>query len=282
MFSLLPTLVFLTSWLASVLTCADTSDLVPLWRAYNGGVVDHFYTTNVTEMESALTQDGYSLEGSSAYVWTTQETGTTPLYRLFNQDKNDHFYTMSNDEIAEMLSAGWAYDTTPIAGYVYPFSICGAAPIYRMFNPTAVDHFYTMDIAEGEAASGYVNQGIAGYAVLPSVDGSAVVSSPTPYLLPSTVTASSASEATTSSCATTGDAIPLLRAYSSIGTDHFYTTNSSEMSNAVAVDAYTFEGDATFLWATQETNTVPLYRMFNQNVHRPLLHHRCQRSKRRL
>ncbi|KAE9392837.1 hypothetical protein BT96DRAFT_924487 [Gymnopus androsaceus JB14] len=264
MFSLLPTLVFLVSGLAPVLgqECADTSDLVPFWRAFNGAVTDHFYTTNVTEMENvAIAQDGYKLEGVSAFIWTTQQPGTTPLYRLYNQKADDHFYTMSSDELPEMQAAGWTNDTTPIAGYVYPFSVCGASPMYRMFNPTAVDHFYTMNIAEGEAASpSWVNQGIAGYVVLPSVNGSVVLnSSPTPFLAPVS--------ATTSSCATTTDAVPLLRTYSSIGTDHFYTTNATEMNDvAIALDAYSFEGDATFLWATQETNTVPLYRMFNQNV----------------
>ncbi|KAJ3893787.1 hypothetical protein GG344DRAFT_30516, partial [Lentinula edodes] len=76
---------------------------------------------------------------------------------------------------------------------------------------------------------------------------------------------SQVSATTSSSCANIANAVPLLRAYSSGGTDHFYTTNSTEMNNSVAVNAYSFEGDATFLWPTQETSTVPLYRLWNLN-----------------
>ncbi|KAE9392836.1 hypothetical protein BT96DRAFT_944378 [Gymnopus androsaceus JB14] len=272
LYTFLPTLVFLLSRLAFVhaQTCADTSALVPFWRALNGAITDHFYTTNVTELNVAI-KGGYSLEGASAFIWTTQQPGTTPLYRLYSTSGGDHFYTINNGELADMKAAGWELDTTPIAGYVYPYSICGASPIYRLFDPVNVDHFYTMNISESEAAIsklGFQDQGIAGFAVLASADGSVVINTPTPFLLPATVTASPESQtsASAAACATSSDAIPLLRAFSSVGSDHFYTTNSSEMSNAVAVDAYTFEGDATFLWASQETGTVPLYRLFNQNV----------------
>ncbi|KAJ3881765.1 hypothetical protein F5051DRAFT_346082 [Lentinula edodes] len=254
-------------------TCADTSSLVPFLRAFSGSENDHFYTTNVSEMKNdALAGGVYVFEGESAFLWPTPEPGTVPIFRLYNQNSSDHFYTMSSDEVPEMMNAGWAYDTAPnhTAGYVYPYSICGAAPIYRLFDPTSVDHFYTMDIVESQNAvqAGYQDQGIAGFAILPSANGTVAQSSAIPYLLPSTITASPESQVsatTSSSCANIANAVPLLRAYSSGGTDHFYTTNSIEMNNSVAVNAYSFEGDATFLWPTQETSTVPLYRLWNLN-----------------
>ncbi|KAJ3994191.1 hypothetical protein F5050DRAFT_1531454, partial [Lentinula boryana] len=68
-----------------------------------------------------------------------------------------------------------------------------------------------------------------------------------------------------SSCADNANVVPLLRAYTGTGQDHFYTTNSSEM-NAALLTTYSFEGDAAFIWSTQEASTVPLYRLFNQIV----------------
>ncbi|KAJ4482023.1 hypothetical protein J3R30DRAFT_3455929 [Lentinula aciculospora] len=256
-------------------SCADTSSLVPFLRAFSSSLQDHFYTTNVSEMtNSALLGGVYSFEGESAFLWSTPQPGTVPLFRLYNQNFTDHFYTVSSDEIPILINEGWTYDSAPnhTAGYVYPYSICGASPIYRLFDPVAMDHFYTMNIVESQNAVqiGYQDQGIAGFAVLPSANGTAVTNSAIPYVLPSTVTAtpeSQASASTSSSCANNADAIPLLRAYSSNVTDHFFTTNSTEMNAAaIAQDAYTFEGDAVFLWSTQETSTVPLYRLYSETA----------------
>ncbi|GAV99881.1 protein [Lentinula edodes] len=270
--SLLSGLALVVAGLDSSSSCADTSSVVPFLRAYSSRLKDHFYTTNVSEMNNnALAGGVYAFEGESAFIWATPQTGTVPLFRLYNQNSTDHFYTMSSDELPEMMSLGWTNDTAlnQTAGYVYPYSTCGAAPIYRLFNPSTIDHFYTMDVAESQNAVqvGYQDQGIAGFAILSSADGSSVQNSAVPYLLPSTITAtpeSQASPVSSSSCANSADAIPFLRAYASTGTDHFYTTNSTEMNNAQG--SYSFEGDAAFLWSTQEASTVPLYRLFNQNL----------------
>ncbi|KAF5385686.1 hypothetical protein D9757_005536 [Collybiopsis confluens] len=268
-FALFPTLFFVVLKLASNaaadIACADPSALVPLLRAFNGG--DHFYTTNVTEMDQvAISLGGYSFEGEAAFIWTTQQPGTVPLFRLYNKQKNDHFYTISPDELGIMLNLGWTYDTAinHTAGYVYPYSICGASPIYQLFNPKAVDHFYTMDVDES-IRSQFQNQGIAGYAILPSANGTFVPGSAKPFFLPTSVSATAGaqvSSSTTSTCANPSDAIPLLRAYNRAVSDHFYTINSTEMAGAEP--GYGFEGDAAFVWSTQDGTTVPLYRLFNQ------------------
>ncbi|KAJ4465467.1 hypothetical protein C8R41DRAFT_97863 [Lentinula lateritia] len=181
--------------------CADTLASVPFLRASSIIQSDHFYTTNISEIEGTLANGVFAFDGNSAFLWSTPQPGTIPLFRLYNENSTDHFYTMSSDELPEMMARGWAYDTAPnhTAGYVYPFSICGAAPIYRLFNPTITDHFYTMDIAECQSAvkdNGYQDQGIAGFAILPSANGSVVkiVASAVPNLLPSTVTASPESQ----------------------------------------------------------------------------------------
>ncbi|KIK57265.1 hypothetical protein GYMLUDRAFT_122415, partial [Collybiopsis luxurians FD-317 M1] len=145
--------------------CASPSDATPLLRAYSGSASDHFYTTNSTEMNNALT-GSYAFEGDAAFVWTSQEGSTVPLYRLFSQSLSDHFYTVDPTEANNSQSLGYTYDTpTGIAGYVYPYSVCGASPIYRMWNNAVKDHFYTMSITESENATGWVIEGIAGYAL---------------------------------------------------------------------------------------------------------------------
>ncbi|KAJ3722107.1 hypothetical protein DFJ43DRAFT_1042271 [Lentinula guzmanii] len=270
------TFVFLLSSLSLAVadsSCADTSSLVPFLRAFSSSLQDHFYTTNVSEMNNVALSGGvYTFEGEAAFLWSTPQPGTIPLFRLYNQNSTDHFYTISSDELPEMNTLGWTNDTAPnqTAGYVYPYSTCGAAPLYRLFDPSAMDHFYTMDFVEAQNAveAGYQDQGIAGYAMLPSANGSVVKESAVPYLLPSTVTASPESQETatsSSSCADNANVVPLLRAYAGTGQDHLYTTNSSEM-NAALLNTYSFEGDAAFVWSTQEASTVPLYRLFNQNV----------------
>ncbi|KAJ3799051.1 hypothetical protein GGU11DRAFT_667653, partial [Lentinula aff. detonsa] len=141
---------------------------VPFLRAFSSSLQDHFYTTNVSEMNNVALSGGvYTFEGEAAFLWSTPQPGTIPLFRLYNQNSTDHFYTISSDELPEMNTLGWTNDTAPnqTAGYVYPYSICGAAPLYRLFDPSAMDHFYTMDFVEAQNAveAGYQDQGIAGY-----------------------------------------------------------------------------------------------------------------------
>lgn len=65
---------------------------------------------------------------------------------------------------------------------------------------------------------------------------------------------------------TCGDVVvTLLRGYSYATTDHFYTTDAAEMSNAVHNLGYTFEGDAAFVLQSPGANAngIPLYRTYS-------------------
>ena len=48
--------------------------------------------TNATERDASIAA-GYTLEGTAAFVYTTQVCSSTPLFRLFNAAEVDHFYT---------------------------------------------------------------------------------------------------------------------------------------------------------------------------------------------
>lgn len=69
---------------------------------------------------------------------------------------------------------------------------------------------------------------------------------------------------TQSSIATT---VPLLRSYTPIGTDHFYTTNTTEMSQAISSPSgYIFEGNAALVLSSPSLGdpaAVPFFRTYN-------------------
>lgn len=54
---------------------------VPLYRWYNPGVHDHFYTTNPTGESAA--QSGYMKEGGDYHVYKDQVTGSVPFFRWY-------------------------------------------------------------------------------------------------------------------------------------------------------------------------------------------------------
>ena len=52
-------------------TCIATPGTVPLFRVFNGQIVDHFYTTSVAERDLAVLFLGYVDEGVAACVCPT-------------------------------------------------------------------------------------------------------------------------------------------------------------------------------------------------------------------
>ncbi|KAJ7924277.1 hypothetical protein B0H13DRAFT_2315673 [Mycena leptocephala] len=91
-------------WMAQ--TCgADACGItvVPFWRSYKSSIVDHFYTTNATEVSEFIAA-GYGLELTAAWVYTEGICGSHPLFRLFDPKKGDHFYTTSKSEVQAFLA----------------------------------------------------------------------------------------------------------------------------------------------------------------------------------
>ncbi|KAG2343647.1 hypothetical protein BDR05DRAFT_982781 [Suillus weaverae] len=137
-------------------------------RAFHQTYVDHFYTTNVTEMNNAVTVLGYTREGVAANVFPNQGPSTVPLYRMHNPQVVDHFYTTSYSEVQSAAANGYNYEE--IAAYVYDTNICGSTAFYRLYSSAGTDHFYTTSASEASnavAQGGYTLEGIAAY-VLPA------------------------------------------------------------------------------------------------------------------
>jgi hypothetical protein len=89
---------------------------IPLYRLYNPGGTDHFYTTSAAERDNAVAQLGYQSEGTAGYVYPAGVCGALPLYRSYNLQGIDHFYTMSASESDSAVAIGWTKEG--IAAYI--------------------------------------------------------------------------------------------------------------------------------------------------------------------
>ncbi|KAJ7176222.1 hypothetical protein C8R43DRAFT_555976 [Mycena crocata] len=143
-------------------TCGTS--IVPLYRMYNGGTFDHFYTTKTSEVISSVSTGGYVLEGVSAAAFPTQQGTTLPLYRLWSSGAHDHFYT-TNPVERDLFATNKGYTMEGTVALVYTTQICGSVPLYRLFAVDRVDHFYTTSATERTAALalGFVDEGIVAY-----------------------------------------------------------------------------------------------------------------------
>ncbi|KAH7711532.1 hypothetical protein AAVH_21144 [Aphelenchoides avenae] len=149
-------------------TCQKSAAAVPLYRAYNGDVQDHFYTTKFDELASAKTKHGYKGEGITGRILRTKAPKSTELYRLYHKGSNDHFYATNKEERDNAISK-LGYKDQGTVGYVYKASngkcpCPEVRPLYRVHNSGAVDHFYTMNKGEKDQAIsklGYKDEGIA-------------------------------------------------------------------------------------------------------------------------
>ncbi len=126
-------------------------------------VGDHFYTTDITERNSAITQFYYQSEEIACYVSDSQVQDATPLYRMANSQNGDHFYTTDISERNIAINQ-LGYLDEGIACYVYASQTMNAIPMHRMVHQQTGDHFYTINSDERDRAAsgfGYRNEGIA-------------------------------------------------------------------------------------------------------------------------
>ena len=139
-----------------------------MWNAFNGDNVDHFYSTNKTEVEFLMSYYGFELEGpqgtSTGYIHTSRQPDTVPFYRLYSIGLADHLYTTSTQE-RDLAIKRQGYVLDGRLGYIYTSEGPGRVPLYRLYHLGRHDHFYTTSSREREDASrhGWADRGIAGY-----------------------------------------------------------------------------------------------------------------------
>src|SRR5581483_1298695 len=88
----------------------------PLYRMYNSGDGDHFYTTSKQEHDGLLGH-GYADEGIVGYVSAVKQDDSTALHRLYNDSNGQHWYVVDGDEIADLTKHGWHEEG--VIGYVF-------------------------------------------------------------------------------------------------------------------------------------------------------------------
>jgi hypothetical protein len=133
---------------------------LPLFRLVRGN--DHFYTTNCSEKNDAVTRYGYSYEGVQAYVFSSPGSHIVPLYRLYNS--SIHFYTADQNEEQQDLRSGWQLEGT--MGYVASAPQPNLVPLYRS-RASNGGYLYTTDLHEWNSANanGGISEGITGWVV---------------------------------------------------------------------------------------------------------------------
>jgi hypothetical protein len=212
-----------------------------LFRLWNPGSGDHFYTTSATERDSAAA-GGYAKEGTACHVFSASAAsripmhrlfkkfgarlrlhvkivqnyvsegtacqvfsnaaaGRVPLHRLFNASNGDHFYTTSDAERDNAI-AKFGYVSENEACFVPAAAAAGTTALHRLLNNTNGDHFYTTSIAERDNAIAQFGYHSEGIACQ-------VRTSPA-----------------------TGTT-PLFRLWNASNGDHFYTTSTTERNAAI-------------------------------------------------
>ncbi len=132
---------------------------VPLYRYWNPGIGDHFYTTSWAELGAG--RHGWGYEGVQCFIDATASAGLVPLYRYWNPGIGDHFYTTSWAELGAGRH-GWGYEG--VQGYVASAQRAGTVPLYRYWNAQIGDHFYTTSWHELQGGRhGWAYEGIQCY-----------------------------------------------------------------------------------------------------------------------
>lgn len=130
-----------------------------LFRYWNAGAGDHFYTTDWRELGAG--RSGWAYEGVQAYIHPNPATGSKPLFRYWNGNNSDHFYTTTWSELRD---GRYGYVLEGIQGYVYGTAAPGRLPLHRYWNPGIGDHFYTTSWGElGSGRNGYTYEGVQCY-----------------------------------------------------------------------------------------------------------------------
>jgi len=152
-------------------------NLTTVYRYYNDGNHDHFYTANAGEIGTTQAghtgNHGYKSEGIAFHVFSFQHPGLVPVYRYYSGAQSDHFYTSNTGEIGvtqQGQTGNHGYSCEGVLGYVSPTEFFGSVPVYRYNHGGNHDHFYTTNAGEigvtqqGQTGNhGYQSEGILGY-----------------------------------------------------------------------------------------------------------------------
>lgn len=146
--------------LATSFSAISLASQQPFYRAYNGSISDHFYTTSLTEIINSGSL-GYRYEGIACDLVTADDSRkSAPLFRAFSPGQGDHFYTASYPEFINAISS-FGYQSEGVAGYM----VTSGSDFWRAYRSNGGDHFYTKSYSEwinSAVSHGYLLEGSAG------------------------------------------------------------------------------------------------------------------------
>lgn len=134
---------------------------VPMYRMYNPGNGEHFYTASAEERDGLMKIGWGNYEGIGWYAPTSGDK----VYRLYNKGLRDHHYTKSWDEVSWLTkNYGWTYE-----GVSWLSAPKNNKPVYRLFHPymKTGSHHYTMswdEVSWLTKSHGWKYEGIGWYA----------------------------------------------------------------------------------------------------------------------
>lgn len=151
----------------------------PVYRFYDTGTGDHFYTTSPAERAQILaTMPWYVDEGSP---WSTPDDGpnTRDVFRFYDTATGDHFFTADLGERDQIIATLPTYQYEGVAFEAYT-SLEAAGPggvaLQRFYNAGTGHHHFAANateadsIRQGQVGPGWIDEGI-GLIVHVQMDG---------------------------------------------------------------------------------------------------------------
>ena len=130
-----------------------------VFRMYNRGNGEHFYTRSVSERD-ALIVGGWVYESDGDFETVGAKEDAIPVYRMYNPNSGLHHYTLDKGEATSLKAVGWNFEG--VAFYGYDKMLGKGTPLYREYNPNDGNHNYTTNLGEHNmlVVLGWVDEGI--------------------------------------------------------------------------------------------------------------------------
>lgn len=158
-------------------TPSAASDITAVYRFYDTGTGDHFYTTSTAEQTHILqTMPSFRAEGTP---WATpaKGAGTIDVFRFFDTATSTHFFTTDageRDHIVQTLPT-YRYEGVGFQAYA-DANTPGSVTLERFFNTQTHQHHFAASADEaaginhGAAGTGWIDEG-KGFTVHLPTDG---------------------------------------------------------------------------------------------------------------
>lgn len=215
---------------------------VPLYRFRNVRTGIHFFTANLDEKSLLFTSNDWEFESIASYVYDKPIKNAEPVHRFYNTLEGYHFFTtdenIRSQNIQLNTSGNWIWVYEGIAFYAYSSELAGTQEMFMMFNTRTGAYFYTIDEKEKDAVtrqpSTWIWEPESSFFVFP-------INTESPSGLS-----------------------PVFRLFYTGVTNHLFTSSLDETIVQIKTNPnVTFEGTPFYVFNSEVSNSVPIYRFRN-------------------